>query len=189
MNQSFITEIINKRRESIREAFGDNLARFIEFKRLYDEAIRTKDIEKIKKALKFYNDHKEQIMKSYSWKKAIQMAKELQNLLNDYYTKNKIDVNLNAEKIKKVLKSIIMVYNNNQKIVARLQKYKISKLHCIIFEEGDKDCIFEIIVNVDQLVRSELSDIIYDIGKDLEKKLPVATDIGDGDEGCLYINW
>lgn len=56
-----------------------------------------------------------------------------------------------------------------------------------IFEQGDDDLIVEVI-DADQMVRVELSFILWDIVKVLEvkyQKLSFGT--GDGDEGCIYV--
>ena len=87
----------------INEAFGDNLAEFIEFKKLYDKAMSTKNEKDIKKAINFYQDKKYKIDKSFKAKQAEKMYNELYFLYaknptlsySVYYVKYKEDENGN----------------------------------------------------------------------------------------------
>ena len=68
------------------------------------------------------------------------------------------------------------------------KEYVFTKLYCSIFDYGNKDAIFEII-DGDQDARLALSEYLYIIGEALEKVYTVSCGYGDGDEGCIYINF
>lgn len=165
------------------EIFGDNLAFYLEFKKLYDEAIKTNDEKKIKKAINFYKEHEYQINKSSKSKKA-------KELYNELLSKVKSNIkSFDKQKIKSTLKKIVDKYNKDSKIIQKLKELKASKFTCEIFEEGDNYISF-IICDNDQEICIEISDIIYEIAKELEEDLnnPILKiDTGDGDEGCIYI--
>lgn len=68
---------------------------------------------------------------------------------------------------------------------------KIPKFVMDPFESSDTEIIL-IVLDEDQMVRIALNSITYDIAEKVEKILndkgiKVSIDIGDGDEGCIYI--
>lgn len=105
--------------------------------------------------------------------------------------------------IEDILKHIVDKYNKNKDIKNQIDKklkkfndenndnIKFTKFVCELFEDNDTEIIF-IVCDDDQMTRDIINDYTYDIGKELEKQLKkknidVFIDIGDGDEGCLYI--
>jgi len=86
------------------------------------------------------------------------------------------------------LKKIIQKFNNDPKIKEILRKNNAT-LTCEIFEEYDNEISFTVCDN-DQQIRINISDVIHDIAEELEKeydKKNISVNIGDGDEGCVYI--
>ena len=164
------------------EALGDNLSYYIEFKRLYDDAIKSNDQKKISKALSYYKNYEYRISKSIKAKQAKKMYDELLSKVENKKPFNK-------QKIKSTLTKIVNKYNNDPKIKEKLKSLKASKLVCEVFEELDNEISF-IICDDSQDIRIELSGIINDIGEELKKELndpSIYINNGDGDEGCLYI--
>lgn len=63
------------------------------------------------------------------------------------------------------------------------------KLICDIFEESNEELIVEII-DGSQEIRITLGSIVYDIANAISIKYPqLNVETGDGDEGCIYLNY
>jgi len=206
---NYIDELIEQKRESIYESglFDGSIKKeliepykaWTAFKKLYKEAIKTKDEQKCKECVDLYDKNKKIIeMLPYVDRKASKMRSEVAKILTEYNTKRAEErwanrKQTNVVEIKKQLMIIVRRYNNDPKVVAELKRLKAHKLVCHIFEEneyknGHKEVIFEI-CNDNQEIRIKLHGIIYSIGEELEKVLDVSVTTGDGDEGCLYVTY
>lgn len=193
----YINEMIKNKRESICES--DNIsvyANFITFKRMYKKAIESKNEKDIRDALKYYKDHSFEFKSiTYLDHKAKDMANELENILKEKYSANAKESWNNRKKvtvtdIKRELMIIVRRYNNDPKVIAELKKYKANKFVCHIFEEFDDEVSFEV-CKEDQEIRIKLHGIIYSMAEDLEKAMypSITTDTGDGDEGCIWVQF
>ena len=96
--------------------------------------------------------------------------------------------------LQKKMRDIIVKYDSNaDECKEYTNSSKKIKLTCNIFEEYNNEVYFEIIQD-DEIIRLALSDILWDIGKELEKELEdynftCSCDYGDGDEGCIYVRY
>ena len=202
-----INDMIEEKRESIYEA--DNFTGTIKgdlvepykawssFKKLYKEAIKTREEQKCRECIDFYDKNKNIIEKiPYIDTKASKMRSEIASILKEYETKRveqrwQNRKRTNVAEIKKQLMIIVRRYNNDPEVIAELKRLKAHKLVCHIFEEneyknGNKEVVFEICTD-DQEIRIKLHGIIYKLGEELENILDVSVSTGDGDEGCLYV--
>lgn len=192
-----IDDIIQNKREYIAEADGISIyATFITFKRMYKKAISSKNVKDIKEALDYYKDHKYEFKSITALDhKAKDMANELENILKEKDSVNVKKAWNNRKKvtvidIKRELMIIVRKYNNDPKIIAELKKHKANKFICHIFEEFDNEVSFEV-CDEDQDIRIKLHGIIYSMAEDLEKTMypSIKTSTGDGDEGCIYVEF
>lgn len=194
---SYIDDIIERKRESICESDGISIyTTFITFKRMYKKAISSKNEKDIKEALDYYKNNKYKFKSmSILEDKANDMARELENILKERNAIKSRESWNNRKKvtvsdIKRKLMIIIRQTNNDPNVIKELERLKAKKFVCHVFEESEDEVIFEVSED-DQEIRIKLSGIIYGIAEDLEKAMypSISCNTGDGDEGCIYVNY
>lgn len=211
---NFINEMIEDKREEIAiyesGIFGIKDDIIIpakcwrEFKKLYKDAMSSKNPDKARKALKYYKENKNNIDQIILVKdKKRKMIEDLESIVtSDTLKKNKEKekeeynkkwAHRNGKKvtiaeIKSNLLVIVRRRSAEPKVKEKLKEFKAKLVVKYFDEEYKGNVIFEII-DGDQEARVELIDILYEIGGELEEAIPVSVDYGDGDEGCLYIDY
>lgn len=204
--QEYVNVLIEEKREEIISESGSifdikndikstNEYKIYTFKKLYKVAKQTRKEKDIDNAIKYYESNK---MINYHIKSLEKLYKELLSMKNVFIAKrNEINYkkkwahrngkDVTISEIGSHLKVIIDKYNKDPECIKDCDKYN-ANLICDLFESGRNDCIYQII-DGDQEANCKMLKWSYKIGKQLEDELPVSVEYGDGDEGCLYIEF